>query len=181
MDEYFQEIENTTLPDYNTPLQVLHYKIEEALRAPILHSGLCNTRMFARAMGLATRASLIQYYWVECRCSAPAFSPSTEERAPSTRWKEALAVEREVAEKVAAMVAVMVVEVRVVARAAVMVEVVRVVVPAEVMVEAVMEVVPTKVNPRTTQKMMMSQVSTSSIYTDLFSDARHSQSSITRR
>ena len=78
-------------------------------------------------------------------------------------------MEREVAEKVAAMVAVMVVEVRVVARAAVMVEVVRVVVPAEVMVEAVMEVVPTKVNPRTTQKMMMSQVSTSSIYTDLFS------------
>ena len=82
-------------------------------------------------------------------------------------------MEREVAEKVAAMVAVMVVEVRVVARAAVMVEVVRVVVPAEVMVEAVMEVVPTKVNPRTTQKMMMSQVSTSSIYTDLFSTSRN--------
>ena len=48
--------------------------------------------MFARAMGLATRASLIQYYWVECRCSAPAFSPSTEERAPSTRWKEAFSL-----------------------------------------------------------------------------------------
>ena len=91
-DEYFQEIQNFTLQDYNTPLQVLHYKIEEALRAPILHSGLCNTRMFARAMGLATRASLIQYYWVECRCSAPAFSPSTEERAPSTRWKEAFSL-----------------------------------------------------------------------------------------
>ena len=152
---------------------MLHYKIEEALRAPILHSGLCNTRMFARAMGLATRASLIQYYWVECRCSAPAFSPSTEERAPSTRWKEAFSLNDafssaclHAAPRVKPAALLYIVTdgpLRTLAQSARLTR----------LAGTSSGRGRTNVNPRTTQKMMMSQVSTSSIYTDLFSTSRN--------